>query len=189
MGVLEILAVGITALGWLIPLLALLGGRDLHRAADQLVALHNWSGAIALVLSVLAYQLGWLVNGLAYALAKRFDDDRRRRNFFEGKLPSYDVVLATVYERVPAYARDDLAVDRSVVRMARAGALNFLLLGLVLLFYSSSVRLWAVLPLCLAGANVALYVQRLKRYYKRMADVYEGSAGLALKSSVTGSTP
>ena len=169
----EILAIGTLALGWLALLLARLEAYDLHQAADQLGALGNWSGPIALVLSLLAYQVGWLVNGLANLLAKRLYDDRLRKRFFKEKGEPYDVVLAGVYARASEYARDDLAVDRSVVRMARAGALNFLILGVILLTYPRPIRSWAALPACLAVAFVALYVQRLGRYYQRMFEVYD----------------
>jgi hypothetical protein len=123
------------------------------------------------------YQLGWLMNGLAHALVALCFDKPIRDALFQREKLTYEPVRATVYQKASPELRGDLATDRTVVRLSRAGALNFLLIGVLLATFGRPWIPLSALALLCAISSALQWLCRYRRYYRRMISAYKVIVG------------
>ena len=167
--IIEILVIGVFSAAWI--LLTLL---RLSIPVESVLSASARIGPLYVVVATAAlYQLGWLMNGLAHALVSLLFDKPIRDTLFRRETLTYEPVRATVYQKASPELRGDLATDRTVIRLARAGAINFLLIGILLATFG---RPWLALSglalLCALGSGLQWFC-RYRRYYRRMISAYK----------------
>ena len=115
------------------------------------------------------YQLGWLVNGLSRAIVPYFAN--RVRNRLHSKINvDPERVRINVYQEGAPVVLKDLDLDQSVIRLARAGIVNFPLISLLWWSAGGQTATVAAVPLALAVGCVLQWWHRNSRYYKRIIE-------------------
>lgn len=128
----------------------------------------NWATPILFFGTAVIYQIGWVVNAVADALTAKLLSGRVRDKLFEQACLQYEPTRATVYQKASTALIGDIVLDRVVVRLARAGVLNFACLGLVLFSFWGKL---AALSLCCFAFSILCgwqLVRRYRRYYLRI---------------------
>jgi hypothetical protein len=174
--IVEILVIGFFAALWMIPCIALLGDihwdRILSWAKDYAKAYKEWSAAATLAGIMALYQLGWLVNGLSRAIMWYFAEEVRSRLHSEINVDS-EKVRANVYQEGSPAVLKDLDLDQSVIRLARAGIVNFLLIALLLLSAGGQTATVATASLAVVVGCVLQWRHRNRRHYERIIKAYK----------------
>jgi hypothetical protein len=170
--IVEMLIMGVFASVWMFIFAERCAILQVDQILELLVKGKDWSAAILFVSMAWCYQIGWLINTSCHGFAILFLERRIRNPIFERASLQYEHVRATVYQKASADLRSDLGLDRSVVRLSRAGVLNFLLIGLALLFYCPPIRLISVVSFFFSLLCVLQWRQRYIRYHKRMIEGY-----------------
>lgn len=179
-GVLEILIVGLVAAGWFALLLVRVGLLPMAGGPWPIADVPAWATAFAGAVALASYHLGWLVNAASHELVNRLYDNRLRKRMFGQVIlherdhehraaghATYDLVLSRLYAGASEFARDDLAVDRSAIRIARSGVVNFALYSVVLIGMDAASPGWIVVTVGLLLACWLVYTNRQQRYYRR----------------------
>jgi hypothetical protein len=168
----EILVIGFFAALWMLPCIALLGDIRWDRILSWAKDYKEWSAAVTLAGTMALYQLGWLVNGLSRAIMWHVAQSVRNRLHSEINVDPEEV-RATVYQLgLPAVLKD-LDLDQSVIRLARAGIVNFLLISLLLLSAGGQAATLAAVSLALVVGYILQWWHRNSRYYKRIIEIYK----------------
>ncbi len=171
--IIEILVIGIFSAVWILLGLVRTG---IVNVADLRVLTSTYErfSSLALIISTAGlYQLGWLVNGLCDAVTTPLSAKRLRDKLFKAAKLEYEPVRATVYQLASPDLRGDLGTDRTVTRLSRAAALNFLLIAVVMMTFGGKfIFLGLILLACSIGSAFQWYF-RYKRYYKRIISAYK----------------
>jgi hypothetical protein len=171
--IVEILVIGIVGSIWVIFFITGIFALPLDALVHFMLKLNDWSGLITFLLIGILYQLGWLINGFSYGILRLFLEKRIRSNIFSQKKLEYRKVRALVYQKASDKVREDLNVERSVIRLSRSGIFNFFLVSTALLINGSTFIKFVPISLVLfAGCGVQWYF-RFIRYYNRMIDEYD----------------
>jgi len=136
----------------------------------QLVVLKDFSAFVTGGVIIVCYQFGWLVDAFSYWLYEVSLEKWFKKKLFNQY--NYDLVRATILVHGSQQVNSDIAVDRSVVRLSRAGVLNFCLIGVACLFIDSPVHLASGFSFFLTILSAYLWYERNKQYYKRMIAAY-----------------
>jgi hypothetical protein len=170
--IIEIVIIGLFGLVWLLLLAMRLTGVDQSAVTTWARDWKEWSSAVTLIGVMVIYQIGWLINGLCRALTLPFT--KRQVNQIYSGSEHYEEARAVVNQRGPAKVLEDLALEQSVIRLARGGAVNFSLIALLLITGGiNRVRVsLAFLFLILAVGTLLQWSQRSRRYYKRLLAAY-----------------
>ena len=167
--IVEILVVGLFGCAWLSLAAMRAAGIEWSLVADSLQRRQHWSTA-ATAIGALVYQFGWLINGLSRRLMWGFEKSERDLVF--GGSEQYDVCGAIVFQKSSSRVNDDLALEQSVIRLARGGVINFSIIGL-LVMTSGAGRPGVsagVVFLILASGSALQWRHRNRRYDKHLAD-------------------
>lgn len=170
--VVEILVAGLFAAVWVLTAVGLFAevGWDSIRCWAK--ESKDWAAVLSAAGALVIYQLGWLVNGLSRAamwpLANRVRDF-----LYEHREVSSRSVRETVYQEGSPAVLQDLALDQSVIRLSRAGIINFSITSLLLYYFSRPMTAVATVFLLLFGGCAIQWWQRNWRYYERLLDAYE----------------
>jgi hypothetical protein len=165
----------------------------------------DWSTAVTAIGALIVYQVGWLMNGLTRWLTRRFAKQEMRSVFAnvsdEQEMPPvpgkaaenhspdkkgvgaeqkrteevYKRFRAAIYQRGSPRVVDGLALDQSVIRLARGGAVNFFLTAVFLLLLTTpswSTKVISVLLVILAYCSGRLWWYRNRRYYEGIHSAY-----------------
>jgi len=171
--IVEILVIGLIGSIWLVLFLSGISVLDPDSVYDCMVRLKDWSGLLTFLVIGLIYQFGWLINGFSYGILRFLLTKRMRDKIFEQRQLEHRNVRALVYQEASDKVRQDLDVERSVVRLSRAGMFNFLLISIALLINGSPFVKFAPFSLILSiGCGIQWYF-RFARYYNRMIDDYD----------------
>jgi hypothetical protein len=190
--IVEVLVIGYTSLLWIVPVLLAhcdLGLCDLLVQAEEY---KEWAPVVAVLLTAVAYQIGWLLDYFTYLFfyyvgitrKPRGDQmpDRKFWGFYfigmgrnrkrewipDGEFWNYYNIVCQEGSRA---IHETLRTDLSVIRFARSGIVNFLLIGVTFL---SLLNSWALLGICLAisfGCLLALG-KRWGHYYEKIRISY-----------------
>ena len=170
--IVEILVIGVIGVVWVILFLSGVSTTHLDSVVDYMLKLKDWNGLITFLVIGVLYQLGWLINGFSYGILN-ITERRIRSKIFKQKKLEHRKVRALVYQKASDTVRDDLKVDRSVIRLSRSGVFNFSLIFIALLLQGSPLLpLFPLLLFVVAGCSLQWYF-RFVRYYNRMIDEYE----------------
>lgn len=166
--IVEVLVIGVFACSWLGWLAVGALGIDTDKVL-QLFGTHKDFAPLASVVVLAAfYQVGWMVNSLAGMLFELWPGNSDRNQIFAASQMECEAVRAVVYQNASQQILSDLAVDRSLVRLSRAGSLNFLVLGLCSLVMADAKVLLSSSCLLFALGCFFQYRSRFARYYRRM---------------------
>lgn len=173
----EILVIGAVAELWLaLFLLALAPQADLAAFRTLVSDTGELTALLFVPFVALTYALGWVVNFLAERLFKPFFQERYRDALFQEASVDYYTARATVLQRASEEVVADLQFDRHIFRIARAGALNFLLLAIALVPYIIAGRSWlSVLLALFLGLSISSFLQWRSRYghsYRKLLRAY-----------------
>jgi len=177
-----------------------------------LETIKNSSTMLTIYTVVLTYQIGWLINSIAYFFQNIFIEENLFKfifsedssfllasdkkivdkekielqqetgllGFFKNKIKRksvssliYEKVRARVYNSCSQFSRDDLAIDRSVVRLSRSAFLNFVLIAFFLYKLKIISNVLVFFFCFLAGLSFLQWYHRVYRYYKRMKSFYK----------------
>ena len=127
--IIEILVVGFFGSAWILLAVMRMGGIEWSAVAAYLDEWKYWSAAVTVIGTLAAYQVGWLMNGLSRGLM--WPLAKRERDRVVGGSKEYEVVRAAVYQWGSAPVNDDLALEQSVIRLARGGLVNFSIIALL----------------------------------------------------------
>lgn len=170
--IIEILVVGLFGSVWILLAVMRAGDIEWRAVAAYLDEWRNWSTAATVFGTLAAYQVGWLINGLSRGLMWPFAE--RERDRVLGGPKKYEVVRAAVFQWGSARVNDDLALEQSVIRLARGGLVNFSIIALLLVTSGAGrpgLTLAAVF-LALALGSGFHWRHRNRRYYERILAEY-----------------
>lgn len=171
--IIEIIVIGVFSLIWISLLLIRVSVLDISHIHSLATSYSSLSPLILVIGMVVSYQLGWLINGFSYAITVIFFEKKIRDKIFDDENLKYEPVRASVYQKASSDLRSDLGTDRSVIRLSRAGAVNFFFISLTMLLFGGFISHLSFIPfLCFVGSGLQWYF-RYKRYYKRMIASYK----------------
>ena len=171
--IVEVLVIGAIALIWIFLFALRFGGYP----GIDVTEISALMPILVLPATGLTYAVGWIINFLAERLFKLFFQRKIRDRVF-GSGEQYQRDKIRVVSGASDSANQDMLLDRHIIRLARAGVLNFLLLGVGLL--ANSHRLGAIaVSLSVAAFALCLisffqWLTRYSAYYqkvRRLADV------------------
>ena len=171
--IVEILVVGIFGLIWISLVLLKATAFDASQLVKILYNLRDWSVLITILMIGIIYQLGWMINGLSFGISNFLFEKRIRNRMFLKEGLKYEVVRPTVYQDGSEKVFSDMAVERSVMRLSRAGYLNFLLIAIALLWNGGSFTKFFWIALILFMGCFFQWRQRFRRYYIRMITTFK----------------
>jgi hypothetical protein len=173
----EILVIGSLAEVWLTALfLAFAGPISFNLTTAESEMLKALVPVLAIPVLSLTYSVGWATNFLAERIFKSWFEDSLRNILFKEGAPETDYEVARIiYLQTgsPELGRE-FVLDRHILRISRANALNFLMIGVSLIICSPflgsrRVELLAVLCAAIAAASFWQWRSRYVSYYKRLS--------------------
>jgi hypothetical protein len=193
--IVEILVIGYTSFIWILPLLIKALGVPIDSVLPAANTYKDWAPLVALVLTALAYQIGWLLDywtylffyyvplwmpwwarwlfygreGIAQGAKGVLPLGRTiKRKYINDK--EFWVAYTVVHEKASLATITSLQTDLSLIRFSRTGVANFLGIGLVLLGWLPIIKSWAPALVCFMVAAMSLYLlaRRWDMYYRKM---------------------
>lgn len=168
----ELLVAGCFSLSWMLLLclrFSVLDVATLH----SLFAFDDAKSAIFVGLGVvIAYQVGMMVNLLAYGILYAVQE-KTWQSEAAGPADSFEEMRAIVFQRGSDQVLQDLLIHLNFTRMGRTGMFNFLLLAIALIVYDRSMWGLAMLSLLFAMGSFPIWRMQGSRYYRRMGIVFK----------------
>jgi hypothetical protein len=164
----EIIVTGFFSLIWILLLLLEVFGVNIALFYQNFLTFKDWSSVLLLVLFIITYQLGWLINVLGNLIIDVPFGYKFRNKVFRQKNLEYEKVRAAFYQHASIDLIKDLGLDRTVIRLARGGIINFSLISLTLIPFGKSFIILIILFLILAIGSFFQWRKRFQRYYKRL---------------------
>jgi hypothetical protein len=166
----EILVTGFFALSWIVLIVLKLLGIDISLIGEYLKEYKEFSTLIILIAIVICYQIGWLINSFSHFIFDPTIGNKYRNKIFDGL--NYDKVKIIFYQNAVGFLKDSIGIDRSVIRLARGGLINFPLIFLALEFWGGNYKKLSWLFLILAFMSFFQYRMRVKHYCNNMKYFY-----------------
>lgn len=171
----EILVIGATAELWIVSLLlACAGPSAAERLMTNLSRAKDFGPATLIFVLAITYGIGWVANFTSERLFKLLFQRRLRDPLFEGSGIKYEDARLLVLQKASSQFLHEVQLDRHVIRIARANALNFALLAASLLLHVRRIEtaVLATLLTLLVAASIGSFYQWRTRYsfqYTRVA--------------------
>ncbi len=169
----EILVIGAVCEIWVGILLAAVGGSTgFFQFLEVLKPFAGFAGLLTVPLLAITYALGWIMNFVAERSFRPFFQSRFRDEVFGDPL-KYEKARVLVFQKGSAELIHEIQIDRHIIRIARAGFLNFVMLTAAVSVHLRSDN-WLIVILsgtaCLvvAAISAAQWFARYKSYYKRL---------------------
>jgi len=172
----EILLSGTLAAVWVSMAARLILGDSLRQIFDALAARGEMGGLIAAVGILMIYLLGWMTHFLGESLLDRFFQTPHRDDVYGRAGVPFYYVRTYVFEKASEASIADIQLDRQILRIARATAINLVLIALLLPF-QANIDVWRALAISsaalgLAGFMLAYWRQRYRSTFRKFSDVY-----------------
>lgn len=169
--VVEILVIGLLALIGLVLVYFGISGMQPQGILKILIELKDYMAILILVVFAVSYQLGWLVNSIAYYFVKHTYMESVRSMVLGQDADNYDHMRDVVYANASNNAVAKVKERMSEVRISRTGVLNILMIGLgcYLLGWKLYATLLVILSLFMYVASRFAY----KDYLKRIKHIYD----------------
>jgi hypothetical protein len=135
-----------------------------------------------LFITALSYQLGVVMNGISHKIMMRLGRSEYRDQIDPG-VP-YDVVNIKVRQCASEDLVRILALHLSVMRLTRAGIINFALISLGMFSFGGRTALAGFVPLFVALMSAIGWRRAYRRYYGRMAHAYQEITGRPINNSL-----
>jgi hypothetical protein len=158
--IVEIIVIGVFALVWVMLFIFKFLGLDLSLIPEWLILYKDWSTVVALIMLIVSYQLGWLVNQLSYFIAGKTFNKPIKSFVFKDQYQNYDSIKTTVYMNGSSFAVEKVKERLSVVRLTRAAFINFLLISIALFWLNNKEMGYIAV-----GITIIMFVQALYIYY------------------------
>lgn len=193
---LEVLVAGITAMVWIVLIIVKILFPDNQIEAELLAVFNSISAANLLVISILIYNMGWVIHHVGERLLDPIFQTRYRRKLFGDK--EFYRVRTKIFQEGSPGTMDDIKFDRHILRISRSNILNFTALAIVSLFYLNvNLKIFIIVFLGSLFIAIISFFQWNSRYqgtFKKFRDIYnvivereentvEKIAGLAVKNS------
>lgn len=130
---LEVLVTGITAMVWIILIIVKLVFPDSQIEAELLAIIQSISVGNVLVVSILIYNIGWVIHYIGEMLFDPLFQTKYRRKLFDDT--EFYKIRTKVFQEGSPGTMDDIKFDRHILRISRSNILNFTALAVVSLFY------------------------------------------------------
>lgn len=171
---LEVLVTGITAMVWIILIIVKVLFPDNQIEAELFSIIQSISVGNVLVVSILIYNIGWIIHYIGEMLFDPIFQTKYRRKLFDDT--EFYKIRTKVFQEGSQGTMDDIKFDRHILRISRSNVLNFTALAVVSLFYLS-VNLQVFLILGIVSVCIALisFFQWRSRYqgtFKKFRDIY-----------------
>lgn len=167
----EILVIGFFASIWILLLLLRISIVELP-SGEFLAMAANWATPLLVIGLAVYYQLGILINGLCWVLEIFTIRKIIRNKIFSQATLDYNEVRTTVHHHASGYLQNEIMFDRAILRLTRAGALNFFIVAILMFTWGGHSALGGLLVITLSFWCLLLYVFRYKSRYKRMIAAY-----------------
>ncbi|MBM3242672.1 hypothetical protein FJZ31_40955 [Candidatus Poribacteria bacterium] len=153
-------------------------GHPLSLSETEIKNLKDLAPILALPTLALCYQVGWLITAICDFVYKKwlmtrlrdkriFQGDQDKINFYENQIRPF------VYGYASEIQISEIMSDRSSTRLARAGVVNFIVLGFSLLLFGWKYIFLSGISFLLAFASFLQWIQRHDLYHKRILQADE----------------
>lgn len=168
----EALVIGYFAMVWVGLLayrLGMLGGEVPSGLLDP-----RWLPAFIPASAIVAYVLGWLVYTVSNQvfipvfLRKKF-----KRTVIDDTGRDRESIRAAVFQLAPPAVARELENERSVIRLAEAGILNFTMTAVACLFVGGVGYRWAIAALVAAVVSGWQMYRFYERYHRRLVAAFK----------------
>ena len=167
----EVLLIGFFAFIWLFLLIIRVSILNVWDVYNFLSTYSSWAATLTLFSIALFYQLGVLMHWLSGLLLKKTIGKKYLRLFFEKEGLNYNYIRSLIDQKGSPAIQKILSDDRSIIRLARAGVLNFLFTAIMLFTFHQMI-----IGVIILSFSILCFLQwRTKniRYYKRILDIYK----------------
>jgi len=166
----EILAIGSIGVVWVGLFLAKVPA--LTSFAKNLDSLKAFAPLIVLIGIAVIYQLGWIINWVAWRLTLLILERRRVKLFLQFGV-KYQDIRPEIYQKASPAALGELKQEISEMRMCRANCLNALLIAIAALLYGRSLLSVATIALALfVFLGVQTYFVHI-HHYQKLYQIYK----------------
>jgi hypothetical protein len=174
--IVELLIIGFFCIIWILLFSVRLSLIDIE-SLKQLTSTLQSTPAL-LIITALSYQLGVVMNGLSHKLTKRFGQARYRNEI--SKYAPYEAIKMKVRQEGSEEMSRTIALHLSVVRLTRAGIINFSLIAMAMFSFGGKMALAAIIPLFIFLLSIIGWRGAYRGYYRRMAYAYHQISGLPI---------
>lgn len=126
--IVEIVVVGSFSLVWVFLFVFKFFGLDVTRVLIWLSLYKEWSTGVILVLAIVSYHLGWLINQVSYFITSWVFTTIIKSRVFKKDSQNYETIKATVFMKSAPFMLDSIREQYSVIRLARSAFVNCLLI-------------------------------------------------------------
>jgi hypothetical protein len=137
--------------------------------------------AAVLVVAIVSYQLGIIMNTFSYHLTKRFTKQKYREEIAPGT--DYHMVWATVKQKGSEEMVRTLSLYLSFVRLTRAGIISFPLIAIGMFSFGGRIALAGFIPLLVSIGCFIAWREAYRVYYQRMGFAYQVIAKIPMDDS------
>lgn len=167
--IVEILIVGFFVCIWIFLFCLRVSLFDLESVKDFSSKIDP--AATVLLIAVLSYQLGIIMNTFSYHLTKRFAQRKYREEIAPGI--DYHLVWATVRQKASEEMVRTLSLYLSFVRLTRAGVISFPLIAVGMFSFGGRIALAGFIPLLVSIGCFFAWREAYRVYYQRMGFAYQ----------------
>lgn len=169
--IVEILIIGIFTAIWVFFLCLRLSLFDLQSFKDFASSSGNWATPLTFIAGAVFYYLGLIMNILGFRITKKYSEKLFEGQNVTGK--DYDYVRLTVYHKGSEELVSDLKFYLTIVRLARAGIINFLLIAIVMFSFGGIIAIAGILSLLFSVSCLYLWRTMSDTYYSRIRVAYK----------------
>jgi hypothetical protein len=169
--IVEMLIIGFFACVWILLMIVHWLGIDATALFKEFSTLSGWSTPLTLAATAVFYQVGWTVNWISASITALLSEQRVRNRIFLADELEYQNVRAVINQLGSTALHGELNAERSVIRLARSGAMNFLLTAIAVLQFDE-LLLGALLLICSIVSGWQ-WRKRYMRYYRAILAAYK----------------
>lgn len=171
----EMIIVGFLGLLWMVILIAEHFGVSQAQIVTFLANYKDVLTPLSVLFFLVCYNVGWLINGVAYWLTgKIFVESYRDKLIEVAKIESsYHDIRVAVYQEASPQLLSELDTDRAVLRLSRTGLVNFPMLAVAVLLSTSVSNIFAIVALVFLLLSILQWYQRSKRFYRQIVNLYK----------------
>jgi hypothetical protein len=169
--IVEMLIIGFFAFIWLLLLIIRIAILDTSDFNYLFYKFDGWATPLTLFAIAFFYQLGLLVNWMSGLLVKIIYEKKLRNSIFEKDNLQYRPVKIVVDQLGSSEIHRVLRDDVSIVRLSRAGVVNFLFIAILLFSFNQ-----IIIGLIVILFSILCFFQwhtRYVRYYLRILEAYK----------------
>ncbi|MDQ1639007.1 MAG: hypothetical protein QOF62_2346 [Pyrinomonadaceae bacterium] len=130
-------------------------------------------------ITALSYQLGVVMNGISYRVTRRIAQSKYRDQIDPPF--TYEDIIMKVRQNASEEVNRALTMHLSVVRLTRAGMVNFSMIAVPMFLLGGKIALAGIVPLFIAGLSAIGWRRAYRGFYSRVAYGYHEVTGKPIK--------